>query len=125
MRSRKIIDHRKRRGIVEYFVKWRDFAESECSWVKETDFDTVEIIEDYWDRLTEETPTPTALIVSQAIKERETVRRTTMSMQTSLFLFNLFAIFCIGNAQYQPFTTKQSAKPTITSTSRRPVDLSN
>jgi hypothetical protein len=44
---------------MEYFVKWNGFAENENSWVKEADFDTTEIIEDYWGNRTNVAPDPT------------------------------------------------------------------
>jgi hypothetical protein len=53
----KIIDHRIRHGHFEYFVKWKGYAVSECSWVKERNFDTTEIIEEYWETQTKPMPT--------------------------------------------------------------------
>jgi hypothetical protein len=53
----RILDHRRRGGKLEYFVKWKHYADSECSWVKETDFDTSEILEDYWEKQTSAPPT--------------------------------------------------------------------
>jgi hypothetical protein len=66
----KIMDHRRRRGQLEYFVKWKAFSESENAWVKESDFDTTDIIEDYWNNTTEppqltETVTETAVYYLQ------------------------------------------------------------
>ncbi len=48
----KILDHRVRLGKLEYFVKWADYPLEECSWVKESEFETTECIDAYWDSLT-------------------------------------------------------------------------
>ena len=47
----KILDHRNNGGKLEYFVKWIGYPMDDCSWVKESNFDTTEIIEDYWNKL--------------------------------------------------------------------------
>jgi hypothetical protein len=33
---------------MEYLVKWKDQPTSENSWVKESNFETIEIINKYW-----------------------------------------------------------------------------
>ena len=58
----RILDHRRRGGKLEYFVKWKHFADSECSWVKETDFDTTEILVEYWEKQT----SPTTALYAEA-----------------------------------------------------------
>jgi hypothetical protein len=62
----KILDHRSRRGKLEYFVKWKGYSDSECSWVKESNFDTTEIIEEYWEANTMP-PDDTQIPVNTAI----------------------------------------------------------
>jgi hypothetical protein len=47
-----IVDNRKRSGKLEYFVKWKDLPVEENSWVKEQEFVTAEIIDEYWDNIT-------------------------------------------------------------------------
>lgn len=46
----KIIKHRKSNidKKFEYFVKWKNFDVNENSWVRESDFDTLEIVNAYW-----------------------------------------------------------------------------
>ena len=46
-----ILNHRKRYNKMEYLVKWKDFPESENQWVKESDFDSTEPIEEYYRNL--------------------------------------------------------------------------
>ena len=43
----KIIKDRVRKGIKEYYVKWKDYPDSESSWVPESNFSNLECIEDY------------------------------------------------------------------------------
>lgn len=43
-----IIKHKKVFDKYEYFVKWKKYSKEHNSWVKETDFDTNEILEEYW-----------------------------------------------------------------------------
>ena len=47
----KILDHRMRKGRIEYFVKWANQDDEENSWEPEAHFDTTECIEDYWNSL--------------------------------------------------------------------------
>ena len=46
----KKLEHRRsgQRKQMEYLVKWKDQLTSENSWVKESHFDTIEIINKYW-----------------------------------------------------------------------------
>jgi hypothetical protein len=44
----KILDHRMVNNKYEFFVKWKNLSELENEWIKEDDFGTVEIINDYW-----------------------------------------------------------------------------
>jgi hypothetical protein len=46
----KILDHRRsgHRKQMEYLVKWKDHPTSENSWVKESHFDTIGIINKFW-----------------------------------------------------------------------------
>ena len=47
-----IIQHKELdNGIYEYEVKWRNSNKKYNSWVHEKDFDSKEIINDYWDTL--------------------------------------------------------------------------
>lgn len=43
----RILKHRKRNGEFEYLVKWTGHDESENEWVRASDFNTTEIIEEY------------------------------------------------------------------------------
>ncbi len=45
-RNWKILDSKKENDIIYYLVKWKDFEETE--WIKEDEFDTIEIISEYW-----------------------------------------------------------------------------
>lgn len=45
-----ILNHRKRKNKYEYLVKWKDENKKINEWIKEDNFDTVEIIQKYWDR---------------------------------------------------------------------------
>ena len=42
----RIINHRKRNGEMQYLTKWKGFDET--TWEPESNFDTTEIIEEYW-----------------------------------------------------------------------------
>ena len=44
----KILDHRQQHGHIEYFVKWENKPSEDCSWLREADFEDVELIENYW-----------------------------------------------------------------------------
>jgi hypothetical protein len=58
----KILKHRRSTSTkqLEYFVKWKNHPQSENSWVKESNFNTMEIISDYWKNLgTSPKPTTT------------------------------------------------------------------
>ncbi len=48
-----ILKHRRSasKRQLEYFVKWKNHPQSEKSWVKESNFNTMEIISDYWKNL--------------------------------------------------------------------------
>jgi hypothetical protein len=49
----KILKHRSAASskLLDYFVKWKNHPQSENSWVKESNFNTMEIINDYWKNL--------------------------------------------------------------------------
>ena len=53
MEVEEIRDFRKRNGKIEYFVKWKELDESECTWEPENHFDTVECIQEFWDKRSE------------------------------------------------------------------------
>ena len=44
-----ILDHKDEFGTLSYLVKWKDFSDAHNSWVKESNFDTTECIEEYWE----------------------------------------------------------------------------
>jgi len=46
-----IIQHRVKNGKAEYFVKWRNYDDSENSWVNEDQFSSPVVIEEYWTKL--------------------------------------------------------------------------
>jgi len=33
---------------VEYFVKWKNFSAENNSWIKETEFESTDLIEEFW-----------------------------------------------------------------------------
>ena len=51
-----ILDCKLKRGIRYYLVKWKDYSEEDNSWVKESNFDTPEIIQEYWNKIVKEDP---------------------------------------------------------------------
>ena len=67
-----VVDHRKRHGHLEYLVKWEGFATSENSWVKEHLFDSVECIQEYWDK---KTAPPTSALTVTRDQEQASVHR--------------------------------------------------
>jgi hypothetical protein len=48
-----ILDHRVFNDRVEYFVKWKDYNESENSWIAEEHFSDPECLRDYWAKISE------------------------------------------------------------------------
>lgn len=44
----RILKHRVRNGRMEYLVRWVGYSKSDDSWVRESDFNTTECIDDYW-----------------------------------------------------------------------------
>jgi len=44
----KVIDHRKRNGILDYLVEWKGYGPEENSWVPVEDFDGLAAIQKYW-----------------------------------------------------------------------------
>ena len=50
-----ILKHRSNKGKVEYFIKWSGYTSSENSWITEEDFDSTDIIFEYWENLTQPT----------------------------------------------------------------------
>jgi hypothetical protein len=44
----RIIDHRMRKGIIEYLVKWKNYQEEENQWRTVEDFDGLQPIRNYW-----------------------------------------------------------------------------
>ena len=50
MEVEEVRDVRKRRGKLEYFVKWKELGEEECTWEPENHFDTTECIQEFWDK---------------------------------------------------------------------------
>ncbi|KAG2228462.1 hypothetical protein INT48_004128, partial [Thamnidium elegans] len=47
----KILNHRKYKKRTKYFVKWKDYDESENCWIWESEFDDDQIIKDYYENL--------------------------------------------------------------------------
>jgi hypothetical protein len=47
----KTIDCKQIGGETSYLVKWKSLPEHLNSWVKETDFDSIALIQKYWKRL--------------------------------------------------------------------------
>jgi hypothetical protein len=47
----RVIAHRKKRGQLEYQVKWKDYPESENSWLSRDKFDNFECIDEYHNRM--------------------------------------------------------------------------
>ena len=50
MEVEEVRDVRKMRGKLEYFVKWKELGEEECTWEPENHFDTTECIQEFWDK---------------------------------------------------------------------------
>ena len=44
----KIVDHRKRDGVFDYLVKWKDYGIKDNTWVPVEDFDGLAMIHKYW-----------------------------------------------------------------------------
>jgi len=44
----KIVNHRMQNGIVEYYVKWKNYGDEENQWRKMKDFDGLGMIKKYW-----------------------------------------------------------------------------
>ena len=85
----KILDHRSRRGKLEYFVKWKGYSDSECSWVKESNFDTTEVIEEYWEARTMP-PEDTQIPVNMAI-----ITSTYLTCNPISMIRNYVTLICI------------------------------
>jgi hypothetical protein len=52
----RIIKHRNVKGVYSYFVKWKNYPESDNSWVKDKNFYDINIVKKYWkDRSKSET----------------------------------------------------------------------
>ena len=45
-----IVDHRKTKDGDEYLVKWKDYFESDNSWIKASNFNSQKPIKQYWAR---------------------------------------------------------------------------
>ena len=52
----KILQHKKRNGRLFYLVKWSNCPESDSTWEPESNFNTTECIEEYWQNLNAEKP---------------------------------------------------------------------
>ncbi|GBB97898.1 hypothetical protein RclHR1_00310026 [Rhizophagus clarus] len=46
----KIIDHRKIKGVTQYYLKWKGYPDDENTWENESDVFAKELIEKYWKR---------------------------------------------------------------------------
>ena len=53
MEVEEISDFRKRNGQLEFFVNWKELDESECTWEPKNHFDTVECIQEFWNKKSE------------------------------------------------------------------------
>ena len=83
-----IRDHRTRHGHLEYFVKWKDYPEHDCSWVKESSFDTTEIIEEYWNTIN--APTEASLTTASIAKTHTLPNYVSCNWLMKIFIFLLF-----------------------------------
>lgn len=68
-----ILDDKMEEGKRWYYVRWKDYGPSDDSWICETDFDSVEVIQKYWhDKPTSSQPAP-----GNATRSRSAQRSTT------------------------------------------------
>jgi hypothetical protein len=49
----KIEEHRVNQGRLEYFVKWKNYPQSENTWEREDNFIETECLDDYWNLITQ------------------------------------------------------------------------
>ncbi|PKY42284.1 chromo-domain-containing protein [Rhizophagus irregularis] len=47
----KIIDHRKLKGVTQYYLKWKGYPEDDNTWENESDMFAKELIEKYWKKI--------------------------------------------------------------------------
>ncbi|CAB4385848.1 unnamed protein product [Rhizophagus irregularis] len=47
----KIIDHRKIKGVTQYYLKWKGYPEDDNTWENESDVFAKELIEKYWKKI--------------------------------------------------------------------------
>lgn len=45
------MDHKTTSKGFEYFIKWKGYPDSDNSWIKATDFDSINSITKYWKKL--------------------------------------------------------------------------
>ena len=99
----KIVDHRRRRGQLEYFVKWKDFSESENSWVREAEFDDTDIINEYWahaaapaeiEEINNET---TAYYIEREVQHRSNQQHTSPQVLTPWSWASIFILLSLLN----------------------------
>ena len=48
---KQVLSHRKGPQLLEYLVEWEGYPIEKATWVHETDFDTTECINEYWESL--------------------------------------------------------------------------
>lgn len=53
----KVLDSRIRDGEREYFLKWKGYPMSECTWEKESGMNCDDLVEEYWSRVKKEKST--------------------------------------------------------------------
>ena len=87
----KIIKHRYRNGKVEYYVKWKDCDEHECTWEPEENFDSLECIEKYWNEIAQPAETVQLAIVQE--HTRPTYRNKRNYKYTLLTLLLIMSFF--------------------------------
>ncbi|CAG8553628.1 6769_t:CDS:2 [Funneliformis caledonium] len=53
----KILEHRIKKGITQYYLKWKGFPEEDNTWENESDIFATELVEEYWKKKNETSKT--------------------------------------------------------------------
>ena len=83
----KILKHRYRHGKIQYYVKWVDYSNDECTWEPEENFDSLECIEEYWNTIT--TPVESANVAVHTMHKHSYKNLWKIQLLLLIFLFTL------------------------------------